>query len=111
MVRRITPDGAMSRSGYSDDYDDEWALIRWRGAVKSAIRGKRGQAFLKEMLDALDSLPAPRLIDGELEAHAEVCALGAVGARRRLNMVGLDPYDRETISGTFGIPPALAAEI
>lgn len=32
----------MSRCGYSDDYD-QWALIRWRGAVESAIRGKRGQ--------------------------------------------------------------------
>jgi hypothetical protein len=34
----------MSRSGYSDDIDsadDQWALIRWRGAVKSAIRGAR----------------------------------------------------------------------
>jgi len=47
----------MSRSGYSDDCDDQWSLICWRGAVKSAIRGKRGQAFLKEMLAALDALP------------------------------------------------------
>ena len=45
----------MSRSGYTDDYDDgyEWANIRWRGAVKSAIRGKRGQATLKAILDAM----------------------------------------------------------
>lgn len=33
----------MSRSGYSEDLD-MWDLIRWRGAVKSALRGKRGQA-------------------------------------------------------------------
>jgi hypothetical protein len=37
----------MSRSGYSDDLEN-WSLIRWRGAVASAIRGRRGQAFLRE---------------------------------------------------------------
>jgi hypothetical protein len=46
----------MSRSGYSDDHS-EWDLIRWRGAVASAIRGKRGQAFLRELLVALDAMP------------------------------------------------------
>ena len=56
----------MSRSGYVDDMCDEWALIRYRGAVKSAIRGKRGQAFLREMLAALDAMPEKRLISGAL---------------------------------------------
>jgi hypothetical protein len=101
----------MSRSGYSDEYDDQWALIRWRGAVASAIRGKRGQAFLKEMLSALDNLPDKRLIKGDLEADGKVCAIGSVGLQRGIDMSKIDPYDRETISATFGIPPALAAEI
>lgn len=48
----------MSRSGYSDDID-QWDLICWRGAVASAIRGKRGQAFLLEMWKAMTALPAP----------------------------------------------------
>ena len=48
----------MTRSGYDDcgDYSD-WEIIQFRGAVASAIRGKRGQAFLKNMLVALDELP------------------------------------------------------
>lgn len=59
----------MSRSGYSDDYDgDNWDLIRWRGAVTSAIRGKRGQAFLREALAALDAMPEKQLIAGDLVA-------------------------------------------
>jgi len=34
----------MSRSGYVDNGDiEQWDLIRWRGAVASAIRGKRGE--------------------------------------------------------------------
>lgn len=103
----------MSRSGYSDAYDrdDQWDLIRWRGAVASAIRGKRGQAFLREMLTALDALESRRLIAGELEKAGEVCAIGAVGRKRGLDMSKLDPEDRESVAGAFGIAPALAAEI
>jgi hypothetical protein len=56
----------MSRSGYTDDQEDQWAFIRYRGAVTSAIRGKRGQAFLREMLASLDAMPDKRLITGAL---------------------------------------------
>jgi hypothetical protein len=63
------------------------------------------------MLAALDALPAKRLINGDLEAEGEVCALGSVGVKRGVDMTKIDPYDRETVAGTFGIPPALAAEI
>lgn len=56
----------MSRHGYTDSCDDNFALIRWRGAAKSAIRGKRGQAFLRELLAALDAMPEKRLIAREL---------------------------------------------
>ncbi len=50
----------MSRSGYVDDIDN-LALINWRGAVKSAIQGKRGQAFLRALVDALDAMPETSL--------------------------------------------------
>lgn len=106
----------MSRSGYSndcDDYDDydDWALIRWRGAVASAIRGKRGQAFLREMLLSLDKLPEKRLITEELYQDEEVCAIGSVGLHRNIDMSKIDPYDRESIANTFGISMSMAAEI
>ncbi len=102
----------MSRSGYSDDFcGNEWDLIRWRGAVASAIRGRKGQAFLKEMLGVLDSMESKRLIDNELAIGGEVCAIGAVGRARGLDMSGIDPEDRSTVAGTFGIAEALAAEI
>lgn len=104
----------MSRSGYSDDYDwdgGEWALIRWRGAVTSAIKGRRGQAFLKEMLATLDAMETKRLIAHNLVKEGEVCALGAVGVSRGVEMDHLDPEDRDTVSATFGIAPAMAAEI
>lgn len=100
----------MSRSGYSDDCE-QWDLIRYRGAVASAIRGARGQAFLKEMLAALDALPEPKLIDGELEAHGAVCALGAVGKARGVDMTGIDPENTERVASIFGVAEALAREI
>lgn len=101
----------MSRSGYTDDNDDQWALIRWRGAVKSAIRGKRGQSFLREMAAAMDAMPEKSLIAEELEHKGEVCALGSVGKARGINMANVDPEDYDGVADVFGIPNALAREI
>jgi hypothetical protein len=103
----------MSRAGYVDDCDgDNWDMIRWRGAVTSAIRGKRGQDFLREMLTALDSLPDQCLARGELQTeHGDVCALGSVGRARGLDMSGVDVEDYAAVSKLFGISEALAREI
>jgi hypothetical protein len=100
----------MSRSGYSDD-DYDWGTIMWRGAVASAIRGKRGQAFLLELLASLDALLEKRLIANELEKDGEVCAIGALGKRRGVDMAAIDPDDREQVARVFGIAPALASEV
>jgi hypothetical protein len=102
----------MSRSAYTDDCDDYWAHIRWRGAVASALRGKRGQDFLREMLSALDALETPCLARGSLQTKGgEVCALGSVGRARGIDMADVDPYDYESIANLFGISEALAREI
>jgi hypothetical protein len=100
----------MSRSGYGDDLTT-WDLIRWRGQVASAIRGRRGQAFLRDLLEALDAMPEKRLITEELQQGGEVCALGAVGAKRGIDMTQLDPYDHEKLGVTFNIAFQLAQEI
>lgn len=100
----------MSRSGYGDDCEG-WQLIMWRGAVASAIRGKRGQAFLTEMLEALDAMPEKSLTENALEHDGEVCAMGAVGLKRGVDMSKVDAEDRSQVAGLFGISEALAAEI
>lgn len=100
----------MSRSSYSDDCDG-WDLIRWRGAVASAIRGRRGQAFLREMLAALDAMPEKRLIRGRFIENGEACALGVVALARGCDVSKVDPEDSEQVAGAFGISEALAAEI
>ena len=132
----------MSRSGYSDDYgdDDPLALGRWRAAVKSAMRGKRGQAFFREALAALDAMPDKRLIAGELVVDGQqcrfgetpdlivgadelcdrrgnphpmgsCCLLGAVAIARKINVSGVDPEDTETVAHTFGLAGAMTREI
>lgn len=133
----------MSRSGlYEDDGDDPLAFGRWRAQVKSATRGKRGQAFLKDMLAALDAMPDKRLIAGDLvfdgspeypypEEHediivggdqlvtglgqtvrvGEVCALGALGLARSMDMTGLDQSEPEFVADAFGVAHQLAREV
>jgi len=101
----------MSRSGYTDDCEDQWALIRWRGAVNSAIKGKRGQAFLRETLAALDAMPVKELIDESLVADGQFCTLGVVGAARGMKIADIDPEDRAGVAGAFKISEAMAAEI
>ncbi len=102
----------MSRSGYSDDCDYYWSHIMWRGAVASAFRGKRGQAFLREMLAALDALPEKKLLTHDLiNAEGAVCALGAVGKARGLDMAKIDPEDHDTVAGQFDVAHAMACEI
>lgn len=100
----------MSRSGYSSDCGG-WELIMWRGAVNSAIRGKRGQAFLREMLAALDALPEKRLVESVLVSPEGCCAIGSVAISRQLDVSDVDVDDKDSVAAAMGIAPALAAEI
>lgn len=102
----------MSRSGYSEDIDDELELGRWRGVVASATRGKRGQKFLREMLAALDALESKTLIKNDLQTYdGGVCAIGAWGAAKGINMMEIDPEDYERVANICGVAPALVQEI
>jgi GNAT superfamily N-acetyltransferase len=106
----------MSRSGYSDDLS-ETELNLYRGAVESAIRGRRGQAFLRELLAELDAMPVKELIVGRLENAGAYCALGVVGHARGLPLHELDSdeeddgYNVAPLARAFGVARALVAEI
>lgn len=100
----------MSRSGYSDDCDG-WALIRWRGAVESAMKGRRGQKFLIELAEAMDAMPVKELIAHELVKQGGFCALGVVGQKRGIALESIDPEDSRTVAEQFGIANAMAQEI
>lgn len=101
----------MSRSGYSDDCDDNWQMIMWRGRVASSIRGKRGQKLLAELAEAMDSMPEKKLIKHELKCETGYCALGVVGAKRGISLDDLDPEDPDGVADAFDIAAPLAREI
>lgn len=105
----------MSRSGYDEDFGDGLELGRWRAQVESATRGKRGQRFFFDLVTALDNMPEKKLISGELEEDGAVCALGALGKYRGVDLASLnirdwEDGDWEKLGGAFNIASQLAQE-
>lgn len=83
----------MSRSGYNDDGEGSNLAL---GALASAIRGKRGQALLRDFVAALDAMPEKRLGHGALkDADGCRCSLGVVADARGLDMgdVAFEEWD------------------
>lgn len=102
----------MSRAGYSDDCEDALALGCYRQAVRRSLEGRRGQAFLRELLEALDAMTEKRLIaDALRKGEGEYCALGVIGAKRGIDLDAIDPDDAESIHVPFGIANSMAREI
>lgn len=56
-------------------------------------------------------MPEKRLIAYDLQDKGNVCAIGAVGVKRGVDMSALDPHDPETLSGVFGIAHQIVREI
>lgn len=101
----------MNRSGYVDDLDI-LDLGRWRGQVTSAIRGKRGQAFLRELAAAMDAMPEKVLIADELiNEDGDCCTIGVVCKARGIDVSRVDPEDPEAVGDLVGIARQMAAEI
>ncbi len=101
----------MSRSGYIE-VEDPLDHGRYRAQVASAIRGKRGQRLLRDLLAALDAMPEKRLIAHELQDESgEVCALGACGRARGMDLTKIDPTEPCDVADAFDIADQLAREI
>jgi hypothetical protein len=121
----------VSRHGYTDGWDgDEDNLVqgRWAGRLKSATRGKRGQAFFRSLVEALDAMPEKSLTPNSLETKGgSVCALGALARHRGIDVKALElgePYtedpdegsewqdsDWDKLSNVLNIAPCLAREV
>jgi hypothetical protein len=64
------------------------------------------------MLAALDALPERELVSDELVTdEGAVCAIGAVGRARGVDMTGIGPHTPYDVGDRFGIAEALASEI
>ena len=83
----------------------------YRGAVASASRGARGQKFFRDLLAALDEMPDKYLIADSFKSDGGgYCALGALGAKRGIDLDPIDPEDLPQLASTLKIASALAAE-
>lgn len=93
----------MGRHGYTDDHDDILQFGRWRGMVKSALRGKRGQAMLRDLVAALDAMPEKRLVSRRLQTKdGECCAIGSLCRAKGLDLTEHaddDEYDLQELNG------------
>jgi hypothetical protein len=67
--------------------------------------------MLRELRDALDAMPEKKLASYSLKCDEGVCALGALGERRGIDLPKLEDADRGEIAEAFGVAEALAAEI
>ncbi|MBT9493890.1 MAG: hypothetical protein IV107_16445 [Paucibacter sp.] len=111
----------MSRSGYSDECEDQWQNIMFRGRVASATRGKRGQTLLRDLMAALDAMPDKRLIKNGFVADGAFCTLGVLGAQRGVDMSNFIDgdgdsedgvyCDRRAVAETFDVAKPLVQEI
>ena len=72
----------MSRFYDDGDWDyGRWEL--WEQATSRALAGKRGQAALRDLEQALLALPEKRLVEGYIAKDGEVCAVGALVLAKR----------------------------
>lgn len=118
----------MSRHGYSDDFDDYLSYGRYRGQITSALRGRRGQRFLRELINVLDAMPVKRLfaidydqdglyqkVDDEHRNDLDLCrpcALGAIAnARGWEDRMDLNASEHHVIASRLDIHENLVAEV
>lgn len=98
----------MSRSGYTEDCE---YLELYRNSVERALKGKRGQKFLRELAEAMDTMAVHELHAGTvLDAEGGVCAMGTVCIKRGLEIVPEfdDPW---VVAEYLGITKSMASEI
>jgi hypothetical protein len=67
----------VSRISYSEEEDYPGQFNLWQANLMRSVRGRAGQAALRELKTALDAMPEKRLIEGHLVKDGEVCTVGA----------------------------------
>lgn len=77
------------RISYSEEEDFPGQFSLWRANLGRALRGRRGQAALRELRDALLALPDKKLIDGHIAKDGAVCAVGALMLDKKMKSLGV----------------------
>jgi len=102
----------MNRSRYNDDVELDANYYLFRANVDRSIKGRRGQAFLRELAAEMDAMPERVLIEGELiDAEGNCCAIGVVCKARGLDVTKVDDHEPDEVGALVGISRQMAAEI
>jgi hypothetical protein len=99
------------RIGYSEDEEFGGQFELWQANCRRSLKGKKGQAALRELEAALLAMPDKRLIAGKLQdADGEVCSLGALAKYKGHALLADEceegEYDEYDLSGEmeeFGV--------
>lgn len=84
------------RISYSDEEDVPGQFALWQANCTRSLKGKKGQAALRELEAALLALPDKRLIAEKLiDSDGEVCALGALAKYKGHALVAAKPEDED----------------
>ncbi len=99
------------RISYSEEEDYPGEFDLYQGNCMRSIKGKKGQAALRELEQALLAMPDKRLIANELEtADGDVCAIGALVKHRGVTPKS-DPEDMEEVGMELGMPRLVAWKV
>src|SRR5689334_20918362 len=73
------------RIGYSEDEDFAGQFQLWQANCDRSLRGRKGQAALRELEAALIAMPVHRLeMEVFVEPSGAMCALGAMAVERKV---------------------------
>jgi hypothetical protein len=98
------------RISYAEDEDFAGQFFLWQANCERSLRGRQGQAELRELREALLALPEKRLIFGKLEdEQGGVCAVGAYAKRKGIDLSKCDVDDETDHVGIKAGMPRLVA--
>lgn len=110
------------RIGYSEDEDYPGQFELWQANCRRSMKGKAGQAALRELEAALLALPDKRLIAHKMiDAEGDVCAIGALAKHKGRDILAephIGPDDEfegdgemEEIGVELGMPRLVAWKV
>jgi hypothetical protein len=101
------------RLNYSDDEDYPGQFNLWQANCARSLRGKAGQAELRELEAALVALPEKRLIHGALtDEDGGVCAVACYARHKGIDLSTFDPeYESDDVGVRAGMPRLVAWKV
>ncbi len=101
------------RIDWTDEEETPGQFALWDANCRRSIRGKAGQAALREFESALLALPDKRLIHGSLtDDDGGVCAIACYAKHKGLDLSKFDPeYESDEVGIAAGMPKLVAWKV